>query len=86
MERVRGMVRIPLQKGAELLMDHKPASWRDRCAQLVRKVTALTGMVAPAVTTRDWSFKDCQDYTVRCDELKLTLGNLFLCYLIGIFS
>ncbi len=25
-------------------------------------------------------------YTVRCDELKLTLGNLFLCYLIGIFS
>jgi hypothetical protein len=24
--------------------------------------------------------------TVRCDELKLTLGNLFLCYLIGIFS
>jgi hypothetical protein len=26
------------------------------------------------------------DHTVRCDELKLTLGNLFLCYLIGIFS
>jgi hypothetical protein len=25
-------------------------------------------------------------YTVRCDELKLTLGNLFLCYLIGIIS
>ncbi len=24
--------------------------------------------------------------TVRCDELKLTLGNLFLCYLIGIYS
>ncbi len=27
-----------------------------------------------------------RSYTVRCDELKLTLGNLFLCYLIGIFS
>jgi hypothetical protein len=26
------------------------------------------------------------NYTVRCDELKLTLGNLFLCYMIGIFS
>ncbi len=25
-------------------------------------------------------------YTVRCDELKLTLGDLFFCYLIGIFS
>jgi hypothetical protein len=28
----------------------------------------------------------CVYYTVRCDELKLTLGNLFLCNLIGIFS
>ncbi len=28
----------------------------------------------------------CTSYTVRCDELKLTSGNLFLCYLIGIFS
>ncbi len=34
-----------------------------------------------------YSVKDTKDlYTVRCNELKLTLGNLFLYYLIGIYS
>jgi hypothetical protein len=30
--------------------------------------------------------EDYEICTVRCDELKLTLGNLFLCYLTGTFS
>jgi hypothetical protein len=64
LDRLQAMVRIPMQKGAELIMSSVPASWRDHCAQRVRKVTGLIGLITPAVTIKEWSFKDCHDYLV----------------------
>jgi hypothetical protein len=67
LERLQAIVWVPLQKGAEFLMNRIPASWRDRCAQRVRKATGFIGLITPAVTMCDWSFKDCQDYLVELE-------------------
>jgi hypothetical protein len=65
MERLQAMVQTPLQKGTELLKSRVPTSWRDCCAQRVRKAMGLIEMIKPAVMTRDRSFKDCQDYLLE---------------------
>jgi hypothetical protein len=69
------MVQIPMQKGAEHIMSSVPFSWRDRCAQRFRKATCLIGLITPSVMTKDWSFKDCQDYLV---ELKMATSGAIM--------
>ncbi len=56
-DRLQTMVRVPLQKGGDLIMSSIPVSWRDRCAQRVRKASGIIGLITPAVTIKDWSFK-----------------------------
>jgi hypothetical protein len=55
MERLQTMVRIPIQKGAELPMSSVPASWRDRCAQKIQKATGLAGARGAWVSPSGWA-------------------------------
>jgi hypothetical protein len=65
MDRLQSMVRVPLQKGSDLIMSSIPYSWREQYARRVRKADGVIDLVMPAVTTNDWSLQNCQDYLVE---------------------
>ncbi len=65
MDRLQSMVRVPLQKGCDLIMSSIPYSWREQYARRVRKADGVIDLVMPAVTTNDWSLQNCQVYLVE---------------------
>jgi hypothetical protein len=56
-----------LAEGRRAHNEQCPSSWRDHCVQRVRKASGIIGLITPAVTIKDWSFKDCQDYLVELE-------------------
>ncbi len=72
------------RKRLAISLDRAPNSWS--CLQIHGMHWALnSGGTVHHIDTLGM-IMSCLIYTVRCDELKLTWENLFLCYLIGIFS
>jgi hypothetical protein len=84
MDRLQSMVQVPLQKGGDVIMSSIPYSWREQCARRVRKADSVISSVTPAVTTREWSLQNCQDYLVELEmvtsgaimALRLTVNDI----------
>jgi hypothetical protein len=75
MDRLQSMVRVPLQRGGDLIMSSIPNGWREQCARRVRKAYDVISLVTPVVTTRNWSLQNCQEYLV---ELEMVMSGAMM--------
>jgi hypothetical protein len=57
----------PFAKGGRALNEQRAHQLEGSLRTGVPKATIIIGLITPAVTTRDWSFKDCQDYLVELE-------------------
>ncbi len=67
LDRLQSLVPDPLQKGGDLIMSSIPYTWREQASRRIRQAEGVISSVMPAVTTKDWTLQNCQDYLVELE-------------------
>ncbi len=76
--RIHEIAKMPLKCTAQRMAQVAPVLWGAECSTYVQWAFEIIDMIHSAVTTKDWSLEDCQEYLLGL-EMNMTKAVAIRC-------